>query len=68
MKKIINTILVLMAVLLMASCAQTEFDVIPDDQLMGDSLKTTYTIDSLLKKFNVSTYAVFYSLTSVSYK
>ena len=56
MKKIINNILVLMAVLLMASCAQTEFDVISDEQLMGDSLKTTYTIDSLLKKFNVSTY------------
>ncbi len=43
--------LIFPAILLLASCQQTEFDVISADKLMGDSLITNYKIDDLITEF-----------------
>jgi hypothetical protein len=59
----IATILVVLA--LFFACAKTEFEPIPQDQLMGDSLQTTYTIQQLITEFDTDSDA--YSDT-VSYK
>jgi hypothetical protein len=51
MKNIKFKIAGLLTVLFFASCAKTEFDVVPKEELMGDSLQTTYTINQLLTEF-----------------
>lgn len=43
-----------LALMFLTSCAKTEFDVLPADQLMGDSLRTTYTIDKLISEFDTN--------------
>ena len=43
--KIKSLIYIIVPVVLLTSCNKTEFDAIPVSELMGDSLKTTYTIE-----------------------
>lgn len=51
MKINIKSAVVILAVVLTA-CAKTEFEPISQDQLMGDSLTTTYTIQQLITEFD----------------
>jgi len=51
MKKNKITGLLILAVTLFTSCADTNFSAIPVEKLMGDSLKTTFTIQQLLDKY-----------------
>lgn len=51
MKKYKLISILLFASYLFSSCNQTDFDVIPSDQLMGDSLVTTYSISQLIEEF-----------------
>ncbi len=51
MKKIKITGTIVLAAALFASCADTDFEAIPADKLMGDSLTTTYTIEQLKTEF-----------------
>ena len=49
--KIKSLIYIIVPVVLLTSCNKTEFDAIPVSELMGDSLKTTYTIEQLKTDF-----------------
>ncbi|MFZ4582903.1 MAG: DUF5689 domain-containing protein [Paludibacter sp.] len=51
MKNTIIKTAVALAIVLFASCAKTDFEPIPQSQLMGDSLTTTFTIQQLLDTF-----------------
>lgn len=66
MKTKIFKIAGLFTLLLFASCAKTDFDVVSPDKLTGDSLQTTYTIQQLLTEFNVSDYDAY--TDTVTYK
>ncbi len=49
--KIKYILYLIIPVAIFSSCNKTEFDAIPVEQLMGDSLKTTYTIQQLKTAF-----------------
>ncbi len=51
MKKYKNILLVSGIAALLMSCNPTDYDAIPQDQLMGDSLITTYSIENLKSEF-----------------
>ncbi|MGB4414111.1 MAG: DUF5689 domain-containing protein [Paludibacter sp.] len=51
MKKIKITGIIILVAALFASCADTDFEAIPANKLMGDSLTTTYTIEQLKTEF-----------------
>lgn len=64
MKKMKITGIFVLAVALFTSCADTTFDPIPADQLMGDSLIANYTVSQLIDSFMTDSD----SFTDVKYK